>query len=253
MVTPLMLICRSLVVGGLAGARPILTLFLLQLYFVFLADGSTIPESYQWILHEYSIIIAAALAVVEHFIRTDPDFEELLALPNGIMGVAVASLLAVLMTAFNNAPPPELFDQETQNAGIFDVFWGPEGLSLLFSIVAAVILLLIRRHIIRTLGSLSVSQRYFRWLETGVIVGSVTVLVLLPFLTVVLAIVILVGSSIIGATLWFVQKQTDGAFRTDCPKCKHGVRKEALLCPKCGEDLEPSIKLGQLSPSGQED
>ena len=126
-----------------------------------------------------------------------------------------------------------------------DGLFGMEGVKIISAIAAALLLFWVRRKLVRTLGGLSVSQRYYRWAESGVIVGSMALLVLLPVLTIALAAVVVLGSTAVGVTIVLVQRHRDDEARRACPECDARIRKEATRCPKCGQEIEPERGLGQ--------
>lgn len=249
--TPLTIISRALVAGGLAGARPALTLLCLQLAIVLLTDGSGLPEGFGWLLHYAAIAAVAAMALLEHFARTDPDLDEALEIPNAIVGVVIAAMLPVLLPALDSAEaggaepaPTAEASPLVARAGIIDSLRGSQGAAIIASIAASLLLLWVRRRVLTALGTLSLSQRYYRWTETGVIVGSMAVLALLPALAVALAVVVVVGSITVGGVLWLMGRQRDELYRHPCPGCGRKVRKEATVCPECQADLDPPRKLG---------
>lgn len=253
--SPLAIISRAIIAGGLAGARPALTLLLIQIGVAAFTDGSAVPDGLEWLVHVYAIAVVAVLAVVEHFARTDPDLDELLQVPNLIVGVLVAATIPLLLPALDAEPTlPGAEEQPTEeatstglvtaNAGLPDGLFGMDGLMMLVAIIMSLALFWIRRQVLKAFGSLSLSQRYYRWAESGVIVGAVAVLVLLPVLTIALAAVVLLGSAAVGVSVWVFQKHRDDEARRECPHCKVRIRKEALLCPECGAEVTPERRLG---------
>jgi hypothetical protein len=252
--SPVAIIARAIIAGGLAGARPLLTLLLVQVAVGFFTDGSGVPEGLEWLVHTYAIAIVAALAVVEHFARTDPDLDELLQVPSVVVTLVIAATLPLLLPALDSEPRLPWEDRPTGDeasssglvtakAGMPDGLFGLEGLKLIAAVVMALALFWTRRQVMRAFGALSLSQRYLRWAESGVIVGAFAVLALLPALTVALAVLVMVGSAVTGVSLWTFQRRRDDEARRPCPQCEARIRKEALRCPKCGAEVEPRRRL----------
>lgn len=249
--TPLQLICRALVAGGLAGARPTLMLLIVLVSIVIFSDASALPEDFRWLVHQYALIAIAAFVIVEYFARTDPDMEELLELPNAVISAGVAALLPALLPALDvsvdgleipGLTPDEPGDGSTPtvNASLFD----GQIFKVVIAMAAALLTFWLKRRVVTALSAASISQRYYRWLETGAIVGAMAALVLVPALTVLLAVVVVASSVALGTTVWFVQRRLDRRARRPCPHCDYGVRREALLCPECRTELEPQQRLG---------
>lgn len=256
---PLTIISRGIVAGGLTGARPALTLFLLQLYARFFFEPS-FPDGFGWIIHEYAIIAIGVASLVEHFVRTDPDFEEMAEIPNQIAGVLVSIMLSVLIIAVGGQESDVPTSTEsanallpvTLNAGLPDGIFGLQGLTLLLSVGASLGLGWVRRRVISTLADVTIAERWWRWLETGGVIGAVTAIALVPVLAIVLAALIVLAGGGVGLSIWLVQKRRDASARVACA-CGYMVRKEALLCPECGAELEPASKLGQSKRSADQD
>jgi hypothetical protein len=247
--TPLTVISRALVVGGLAGARPALTLCCLQLSVALLTDGSSVPEGFRWLVHHYAIVAVGLLAVLEHFARTDPDLDEVLEIPSLVVGVVTAALLPVLLPALDGgvsagpaapaAPTAPDAGPSVVRAGLPEDLLGLQGGAILAAVMSSLALLWTRRRVMRAIGSLSLSQRWYRWLETGGVVGAMAVLALLPAVAAALALVVVLGSAAAGAAIWAAGATRDDLARRPCPGCGHKVRVEAVACPKCGVELTP--------------
>ncbi len=250
--SPTIIISRAIVAGGLTGARPALTLALLQIYARWFHEPD-LPEGFEWIIHEYAIIAVAAAAVVEHFVRTDPDFEEMMEYPNMAIGLLVSIMLSVLVLSIGGemsqveavtASGASGQGLEVLRAGWPEGVLGLQGLTVLASVLASLGLGWVRRKAMTTLAGVSISERWGRWIETGTVIGAVTTIALVPVLAVALAVVLVVAGVVVGATIWVVGNRVDARARTACA-CGHRVRKEASVCPKCGAELEPETKLGQ--------
>ena len=248
---PITIVSRGIVAGGFTGARPALTLLLLQLYARFFHQ-TEFPEGFGWIVHEYALVAVAAVAIAEHFVRTDPDFEEMMEIPNMIVGMMVSILLSIMVVAMGGEldQVQEITAQLRESswvvahAGLPDGLLGLKGLTILSSVLASMGLGWVRRRIMASLASVSLSERWYRWIETGTVIGAITAIALVPILAVALAGLVVVGGVVAGASIWLVQSRLDARARVAC-ECGHMVRREAQICPKCGAEIEPQIKLGQ--------
>lgn len=72
-------------------------------------------------------------------------------------------------------------------------------------------------------------RRWWVWLETGGVIGVAAATVLAPALVVVL----LVAAGGVGWSLHRAMRAMEAASRRPCPACRHLIRPEAMLCPKC--------------------
>jgi hypothetical protein len=238
---PLTIVSQSIAAGGLTGARPALTLFLLQAYGLFLARPN-LPDNLSWLLNEYLVGVCGALAIAEHFVRTEPDFEEIMRYPNAVIGVGVAVMGALLITTMGYTP--EQWQDVSKAASLG---WGAyhtagasdAGGTMTLSMVAASFASLglgwARHRILDALGALAVPGRWWRWIETGGVTGLTAMVVLLPFLALGLVILIGVIAGLAAGGIWGVQTANDRRKRVACtnPACDYKPRQEATVCPKC--------------------
>lgn len=253
---PLTVLSRAVVAGGLSGARPALTLLLLQGFARFFAGASFPPETL-WIIHEYTIVIVAAVALVEHYTRSDPDLEELMEVPNKVIGVGVSIMLSsiILQLGGEISPPEEAAPSNGEVAAVQVVMAGfPEGLlglrglTILLAVAASLGMSWVRKRVMLVMADASISERWWRWLETGAVIGAVAAISLVPLLAVVLAAALVVVGAAVGGAIWSVQKARDERARTDC-SCGKRVRKEAVYCPSCHAEITPEVRLGQATSS----
>ncbi len=244
---PISIISQSVTAGGLTGARPALTLFLLQLYGMFMAKP-VMPEGTAWILNEYVIGVVGALVVVEHFVRAEPDFEAMMKIPNQIIGVAVAVAGALLLVGMGE--DPERLKGLAEVAG--PVFWsagagasegaaGTTTTSLVLAAASSLGVNWLRGYIMEGLDALAVPSRWWRWIETGGVTGVVAMIVLLPLLALVLAVGLFVVTGMIAGGVWYAQRQMDQRKRRACvnTSCDFRPRQEASVCPSCKTALSP--------------
>ena len=248
--SPVVVVAQVIVAGGLAGARPALTLCLLQVYVAVLAAES-LPPDLLWTVNGWAIAAVGLAALVEHFARTDPDLDELLELPNkaigALSGVVVAALLVALRTGAGLDPGADEPGAEPGllHAGLVADLRGSTGLLVLSAVCAVATGFVVgwaRRRILSALDLMAVPSRAVRWVETGTVAGALALVLLLPILAVALAAVVVVGSTTAGLIVRGVERRRDELSRVACV-CGREVRVEALLCPTCGRELEPRRRL----------
>ncbi len=238
----LTIISQSVAAGGLAGARPALTLALLLAWSRFV-QHATLPQGMEWLQHEVVLGIVAVLAVVEHFVRTEPDFEEFMRIPNAVVGVAVAMVGALLLGGMGDDPSrwQEVALLHTAGAGV-----GVMSTAVLMSAVASAALWRLRAWAFEAIADLGFLHTWWRWIEAGGVVGLVVLILSLPVLSIGVAVLLVGGSAGLGALVFSMQKKRDAAARRDCPTpdCSYRVRREALLCPSCHASLTPDSAAG---------
>jgi hypothetical protein len=241
---------QVIVAGGLAGARPALTLFILQLFAALFAVEA-IPQELSWIISVYAITAVGIAALIEHFARTDPDLDEVLAVPNKIIGTITAILISVLLIALRSGEAPP--EEEHAKASLL-VAAGLAALNrdivllVLAAVLAALSSLVVswaRGRVLAALDIMAVPGRFVRWLETGTVAGALALVLLLPVLSIVLAALLLVVSTAAGFLVRALERRRDELAREGC-ECGYAVRVEALVCPSCGKERTPSKV---LSPS----
>lgn len=246
---PIVIISQAVATGGLSGARPVLTLFLIQLFAVFV-DSTKMAEGLEWIINPYVIGTLGALSVVEHFIRTDPDFEQMMKIPNQIINTAVAMMSAFLLVQMGyeeqvTLPDPAGATEASLGAAIFTA--GASGGLTAASVIAAATtsaaLTWLRSYLMDALDALAVPSKWWRWIEAGGVVGLVTVVVLLPFAAVALAVLIILASGLAAGSVWAIQRKREQKRRGPCPQCGYDLRHEATLCPECGHERAPDTLL----------
>jgi hypothetical protein len=251
---PVTIISQSITTGGLTGARPALTLFLLQLYGMFMAKP-VMPEGTEWLLNEYVVGVCGALVVVEHFVRTEPDFEELMKIPNQIIGVVVALSGALLLTGLGDNPERWKAIGDLGGPTFFTAGAGGQGgagtltFSMIVAAASSVGVHWLRSRLMEGLDALAVPSRWWRWIEAGGVTGVVAMVVLLPFLALALAIAMFTLSALVAGGVWYLRKSRDQKQRRDCPNpsCDYRPRVEATLCPECEAALTP------VEPAGLSD
>jgi hypothetical protein len=231
----LTIISQSIAAGGLAGARPVLTLTLLIAWALFV-DPAQLPNSMEWLVDEVTLGVGALLSVAEHFLRTDPDFEELMRVPNAVLGVVVALCGAMLLAGMGESPERWQEVAWLYTAGLGT---GVIGTSLGLSAVTSLALWKLRSWMFEAVADFSFIHRWYGWLETGGVVGLLVLILSLPFLSIVVAGLLIIGSAGSGGLIYLVQKRRDEAARMECPNeaCPYRVRKEALICPACGTEV----------------
>lgn len=233
----LTIISQSIAAGGLAGARPALTLTMLLAWSRFV-QPATLPPGMEWLLHDAVLGIAAVLAIVEHFVRTEPDFEELMHIPNALTGIAVAMAGALLLSGMGDDPArwQEVAWLHAAGAGV-----GVLTTAVVLSAASSAALWRLRAWMFDAIADLGFLHTWWRWVEAGGIVGLMVLLLSLPILSVGVAVLLVGGSAGLGAIIYSVQKRRDAAARRDCatPGCTYRVRKEALMCPSCHATRTP--------------
>lgn len=233
----LTIISQAIAAGGLAGARPALTLGLLLAWSRFVSPA-TLPSGMDWLLHDITLGVVAVLAVVEHFVRTEPDFEEFMKIPNAISGVVVAMAGALLLGGMGDDPArwQEVALVAGAGAGV-----GTMSAAVLLSAATSAALWRLRAWAFDAISDLSFLHSWWRWIEAGGIVGLVVLILSLPVLSIGVAVVLVLGSAAVGALIYSVQKKRDQAARRDCatPGCEYRVRREAVICPSCQAEVAP--------------
>jgi len=241
----LTMISQAVAAGGLTGARPALTLCLLQLHARLFATTS-LPHELEWMVSWYAIGVVAALALAESFARSDPQFDELLHVPNLIIGVVAAVATAVIIVGLAGEPLSAAGESSTPVAlaGILSGLVSAAGAALVAAPVASLGVGWTRRRLLKAVDVVPVRKRVWRWLETGTVASGLAAVMLLPALAVALATLLVLGAAAIGLGVLGAERALDRRARTVCA-CGHAVRREALCCPRCGAALEPTKKLGQ--------
>jgi hypothetical protein len=243
-------IAQIIVAGGMAGARPALTLFALQL-FVALFAAEAVPVDYAWLVSVYAITAVGIAALVEHFARTDPELDELLALPNAAIGAAAATLISGILVLLGTEAESAL-GASSAALHLALAGFGAEALDGLPLIVVGAVLSVVmsllvgwtRRQLLAALDVMAVPGRLVRWLETGSVIGALALVLLVPVLAVALAVLLVVASSAVALVVRGVERRRDRVARRPCG-CGYMVRNEASVCPSCGEEREPTIVLGK--------
>lgn len=249
--SPIIIISQAVASGGLSGARPVLTLFLLQLY-AFFVSGTTMAEGMEWILNPYVIAVLGALSVVEHYLRTDADFEQLMETPGKVLNTAVAMVTAFLLVSMGyDAQALSVTPSETVAMGYEGLGWlhsagvGGQNAVMATSVVSAALVSVavtwLRARSIETLDTLAVPTNWWRWIEAGGVAGLLTVIVLLPVAALVVSLIMVLGTGAAGFFLVGAQRAADLRRRAACPECGHNMRVEASLCPSCGAEATPQM------------
>lgn len=246
---PMTTIARVIVAGGLTGARPALTLCLLQLWVALFADEALPPEL-AWMVHAYAIAAVAVAVVVEHYARSDPDLDEVMNVPNMVIGGVAGALTSVLLLGMagveaGGGERAALEAIPFARAGFLDGGgWTMAIVGALAASAASVGVAWVRRRLLAALDLLAVPARAVRWTETGTVAGALGLVLLVPVTAVLLAGVLVVGSVVVGVVVRAVDRRREELGRVECA-CGRRVRAEALVCPACGRSLEPAKKLGQ--------
>lgn len=249
--SPIIIISQAVASGGLSGARPVLTLFLLQLYAYFVA-GTAMAEGLEWILNPYVIAVLGALTVVEHYLRTDADFEQLMETPGKVLNTAVAMVTAFLLVSMGydaqalDAVTPETVALSYDGAGwLYGAGVGAQDAVMATSVVSAALVSVavtwLRARSIEMLDTLAVPSNWWRWIEAGGVVGLLTVVVLLPVAALVVSLIMVFGTGLAGFFIYGAQRAADQRRRTACPACGHSMRVEASRCPSCGAEVSPQM------------
>lgn len=244
---PVILIGQAMAAGGLTGARPALTLFVLQLYAAFIAQP-VLPDAMGWVVHTYALIVVGALAVGEHFALTDPEFDELVEIPKAIVSVTAASLTAALVVSLGGDPqiwdlPADAAPTVTamHSAGPTAALLGIPGVAIGAAVASCLSLGWFRRQVMRAFEAMALPNAWWRWLETGTVAGGAAVVAFFPLIAVGLAVLILLVSLGGGGMIWAWSKRQDTKARRPCPSCSKAIRKEALICPACKTPLAPEV------------
>ncbi len=246
---PVVIISQAVATGGLSGARPVLTLFLLQLYAYFVGE-TNMAGGLEWVLSPYVIGVLGALTVVEHYIRTDADFEQLMKVPNQIINTATAMMTAFLLVNMgyetNALPAAGTEVAASWDTLLFTAGAGTgEGQSMVMtvSVIAAGLMSVgvtwLRSQLVDFIDAMAVPSKWWRWIEAGGVAGLVTVVVLLPFLALAMAILVVVVSALAAGILWSVRRTREKLSRGPCPSCGYDLRQEASVCPSCGHEASP--------------
>ncbi len=219
------IIGQALVAGGLTGARPLLSLFVLA--GVVRLEGRGMQPEVAWLVTPYALVALAVLTYVEHEMRTDPDFEEMLARPLQLLG-ALAAIVATRMLE----PTGEEALTATANIGI------GAGAAVGSFMVGE-----LRRKLFEALDEALDVENWYARLEAGGVVGLLVAIVLLPLLAVGLLVVLAVVGTTVGFGLRKWRAARDLAARTKCPVCGHAIRVEASRCPGCKQTFAPRVRL----------
>jgi Domain of unknown function (DUF4126) len=219
------LIAQALVAGGLSGARPLLSLLVLGLITRFSTE-LMLPSDIAWLVHPYALVALAALSYVEHEVRDDPEMEELLRWPLGVIGAAAAVMASRLLAA---------------SAGTDGDTAAPVGvMSAVGATAASVGVQTARRHALETLDDVASVDGWFRRVEAGGVVGVLLLIWAAPIIAIGLVVVLTVGAFVTSWALRRWRTAQDARRRKPCPSCQHGIRVEASSCPNCAHGLTPS-------------
>jgi len=214
------LVAQALVAGGLTGARPMLTLFVLGLATRFSHDGA-LPDDVAFLVHPYGLVVLGALSFVEHELRDDPDIEELLRWVLAAVGAVAAAFSARLLSAVSG--------------GGVDAGWP----TVVGATVASLAVQRARQHALSSLDELATLGGWWRRVEAGGVIGLLLLLWALPFLALGLVVVLTLLAVAAGWTLRRYRRTADARRRQPCPHCQAPIRIEASLCPECRVDVAP--------------
>ncbi|MEL6180123.1 MAG: zinc ribbon domain-containing protein [Myxococcota bacterium] len=249
-----LLLSQSVVTGTLSSLRPALVVAILQLYLYImgLMQGSPMPmpEGMEWMTHEITIAVVIGWAVAEHFIWSDPSFEDVEAVKylKIVVGTMFAAMGPVLLGAARLDPASWQQANETvavliHSAGPTEAFFSAVGLSMLTAAISATVTGVLRSWVLTTLDAIDAPTSWIRWAESASTVALLLVILLVPVLAVVVAsLLVIVVLAAMGATL-AARNAWERRQRIPCPSCGHLVRKEALICPECHHELDPSHRL----------
>jgi hypothetical protein len=228
-VSPTWLISQALLAGGLAGARPFLTLLVLASSVRLYSDAS-LPVDVSWLLHPVSLAALAVLSYLEHEARTEPDFEETLRRPLQLLSAVAGGLVGRLLSS------EQLWSDEA----------APIGSSMLAVAAASAGSLVVqdlRRRLLDAADELLDVGNWWRRLEAGGVVGLLVVIVTFPFLALALVVVFTIVGAAVGLGLRGFRSAREQAARQPCAHCSHAIRKEASRCPNCKTTVSPAVVL----------
>ena len=192
-------------------------------------DGP-LPDDVAWLVHTYGLLSLAALTVVEHEVRDDPDMEELLRWPLGALGAVCGVLAARLLAATSG---------EFDGVAAGTTSWlGAAGAA-----VASVGVVAARRRALETLDEVATLEGWWRRVEAGGVVGILLLIWALPFLAIILVVVLTVTGVAMSVGLRRWRARVDAQHRQPCPRCQAPIRQEASRCPKCRAEITPRAYL----------
>jgi len=215
------LVAQGLIAGGLTGARPMLTLFVLGSA-TWLTHDASLPKDVAFLVHPYGLVTMGALSFVEHELRDDPDIEEFFRWVLAALGGVAAAFSARLMAAVSGG-------------GSGEASWA----AVAGATMASVAVQRARQRALSTLDELVSVGGWWRRVEAGGVIGLLLLLWALPFLAVALAVSLTMLAAAAGWGLRRWREMADARRRQPCPHCAEPIRLEASLCPRCRSALEP--------------
>lgn len=250
-----LLLSQAVVTGTLSSLRPALVVAILQLYLYImgLIQGAPLamPEGMEWMTHEVTIAAVIGWAIAEHFVWSDPSFEDLEAVRYGkiAVGTLLAAMGPILLGAARLDPASWQQLDATATAlytsGPTGEFFSAVGASMVVAAVAATVAGVLRGWVLSTLDAIDAPSRWIRWVESGSTLGLVVTILLVPILAVfaagllVVLLIVAVAATLTARSAWERRQ------RVACPSCGHRVRKEALVCSECRAELSPSHLLDE--------
>ncbi|HJN73010.1 MAG TPA: hypothetical protein QGF58_03650 [Myxococcota bacterium] len=245
-----------------ASPRPGLTFFVVQVTVAFVSRMGwvTMEPALAWLISLPCVMIAFVMAGLEILARHDEEIEELLRDFNltHVLGV-FGTFTGCLVFAALGLPEEEALGlveegashdvgtamalasaSEQSDVVRYGAIGG--GVAMNLGITS------VRGRIIEFFSCFDLDKQWHR-IETGGVVGVLTLLIWLPVLALVLVVLLTLALGVIAVAVKVAEKWADERGRRECPSCETKVRKEASLCFQCRSALEPEVVLGSTVES----
>ena len=235
-----------------AAARPALTFFSIQLVVFALVTNNyaALPTEFAWLIALPTLAIAGVLAGLETLAKHDADVAAILRdfRVDNVVGAFGAFTVALLFAGLGmpveeaaalsgSTPQGGLLEAtslalttEHSSAVHVGAIGGAVGINLGLT--------WLRGELLEYLDDFELGHWWAR-LETGGTIGVLLLLPLLPLFVLAFVGIFAVALSAVSLAARAASGYVDARSRKPCGSCGHEVRREASVCPKCGEAREP--------------
>lgn len=240
-----------------ASPRPALTFFVVQVVVAFCTRMGWVAmdPGLAWLVSVPCLIVAFVLAGLEIAARHDEEIDELLRdFKIGHVLGAFGTFSACLVFGALGLPEEEALDlvegsvardmgvaaslaasSEQSDLVRYGAVGGGVGLNLGVTHL--------RGRVLEFLSYFDLDKQWHR-IETGGVLGVVTLIVWLPVLALGVVVLMTLVLGALAVSVAMAEKWADERGRRDCPGCNTAIRKEASLCFQCGTSVEPEVVLG---------
>lgn len=257
----LALVSQVLGVSVASTSRPALVFFVVQVVVGVMhrLGAVQLPDGMAWGVSLLAMGFGLSAAVLELITQHTDEVEELLRefhldkVFGGLGATASGGLLFAAHTVTDEARREDVMEAVRVVSEADLAVWQQAAI-VAVAVTLNVGLVFVRARLLSWLDDLDLKSLW-AWVETGGVVVTLVMIVLLPTVTLVLlglvvgVLVVTVGVGQFFSWTW------DKAHRSPCPSCETSVRDEALGCPACGAALEPSKMLAKrprrAQPAGE--